>query len=83
MKTRRFPRVRIILAHMGGTVSVLAPRVAVLARHMGSELTEEECMEEFGKFWGDTALGSTVGMGLWKGEKGREKVLFGTDFPGG
>ena len=83
-KKRRYPRVKIILAHCGGSALFLAPRASVLSEHMGNELSPEECLEDFGSFYVETALcghGSTIQ--LVEDVLGRSKILFGTDFPGG
>jgi hypothetical protein len=37
-RKRKYARARIILAHLGGSTPFLAPRVAVLAGHMGCAL---------------------------------------------
>lgn len=80
-KKRRFSRVKIILAHLGGSAPFLAPRVAVLSAHMGCILSPEECIEDFSSFYFDTALSShrsTLGMDAMR----PERLLFGTDYPG-
>lgn len=85
-KKRRYPNVRIILAHMGGTVPFLAPRVAVLSRHMGSPLTPEEILEDFKTFYFDVALSAYKtnfdAIKSFIGENAHKQLLYGTDFPG-
>jgi 6-methylsalicylate decarboxylase len=87
-KTRRFSRLEIILAHMGGSTLALAPRVAGLARYMGATLSEDEILIEFRRFWWDTALSggaplmaavSTCGAETWSFG---DRILWGSDFPG-
>ncbi|TFY56305.1 hypothetical protein EVJ58_g7717 [Rhodofomes roseus] len=81
-KKRRFPNVKIILSHLGGSTLILAPRVAVLSRHMGSALTPEEIMDNFKTFYVDTALAAHEStLGLAKNFLAPDHVLFGTDFP--
>lgn len=82
-KKRRYPNVKIILSHCGGSALVLAPRVAVLAAHMGGTLAPEACLEDFGTFYVETALsGHGTILKLAESTVGRSKVLFGSDFPG-
>ncbi|KXN89653.1 2-amino-3-carboxymuconate-6-semialdehyde decarboxylase [Leucoagaricus sp. SymC.cos] len=79
---RRFPRVKIILAHLGGSTPFLASRVAILSRYMGCELTEEEILHDFRSFYYDTAL-SAWGPTLTAMDNlvPHTRILFGTDFP--
>lgn len=80
-KKRRFARVRIVLAHLGGSTPFLAPRVAALAAHMGCTLAPDACLADFSSFFLDTALAaheSTLGMCTIS----PHRLLFGTDFPG-
>ena len=82
-KKRRFPNVRIILAHLGGSTPFLAARVAALSRHMGCPLTHEEILEDFKSFYFDTALSSQeTTLTAMKSFVGPDRILFGTDFPG-
>ncbi|KZT12487.1 amidohydrolase 2 [Laetiporus sulphureus 93-53] len=81
-KKRRWSNVKIILAHLGGSLTSLAPRVARLSHYMGCELAPSEILEDFGSFYFDTALSahettlSAVESFAMPGH-----VLFGTDFP--
>jgi predicted TIM-barrel fold metal-dependent hydrolase len=88
-KTRRFSRLKIVLAHMGGSTLALAPRVAGLARYMGAQLSEDEILIEFQRFWWDTALSGGGGPlftacgaeeEVWGGFG--DRILWGSDFPG-
>lgn len=82
-KKRRYRDTKIILAHCGGSALCLASRVAALSAHMGCELTPEECMEDFGTFYVETALsGYGSVLQLTQTTVGRARMLFGTDFPG-
>ncbi|KDR83669.1 hypothetical protein GALMADRAFT_55386 [Galerina marginata CBS 339.88] len=80
---RKFPDVRIILAHLGGSTPFLASRVAVLSNHMGCILTPEEILDDFKTFYYETAL-SAYEPNLAAIEKfvQHDHILFGTDFPG-
>ncbi|RDB22663.1 Decarboxylase yanB [Hypsizygus marmoreus] len=81
-RKRKYPDVKIILAHLGGTTPLLAPRVAVLSNHMGCTLTPEEIMEDFKDFYYETAL-SAYGASLTAMDEfvQLDHILFGTDFP--
>lgn len=82
-RKRKYSDVKIILAHLGGATPFLAPRVAVLSRHMGSQLTTEEMLEDFKSFYYDTAL-TAYDATLTALDKfvQPDHILFGTDFPG-
>lgn len=83
-RKRKFPNVKIILAHMGGSTPSLAPRVAVLSNHMGCTLTPTEIMEDFKDFYYETALSAyNATLASLDVFVSPDHVLFGTDFPGG
>lgn len=74
---------KIILSHLGGSTLILAPRVAVLSRYMGSSLTPEEILADFKTFYVDTALAAyETTLATAKKFLPPEHVVFGTDFPG-
>ncbi|PPQ94033.1 hypothetical protein CVT25_009881 [Psilocybe cyanescens] len=80
---RKFPDVKVILAHLGGSVPVLAARVAVLSNHMGCILTPEEILEDFKTFYYETALsGYEANLAAIEKFVAHDHILFGTDFPG-
>ncbi|KAI0092009.1 hypothetical protein BDY19DRAFT_574059 [Irpex rosettiformis] len=80
---RRYPKVNIILAHFGGNVGALIPRVAALSAHMGSVLTAEEIIEDLCSFYLDSALSAHEStLRHVEGLVGRGRMLFGTDYPG-
>lgn len=82
-KKRRFSCARVILSHFGGSALALAPRVAVLAGHMGCKLSAEECIADFNSFFVESALSAHYStLQLAEGTVGRERMLYGTDFPG-
>lgn len=81
-KKRRYPNTKIILAHLGGSTLSLAPRVAVLSRHMGCSLMPEEILEGFKSFYYDTALSAhQTTLAAAEHFIDRNRILFGTDFP--
>ena len=82
-KKRRFPNVKIILSHLGGSTVWLAPRVAVLSAYMGAALTPEEIIEDFKTFYFDTALAaSETTLAAAETFVTPDRVLFGTDYCG-
>ncbi|KAI0940006.1 hypothetical protein AcV5_001228 [Taiwanofungus camphoratus] len=81
-KKRRFANVKIILAHLGGSTPFLAPRVAVLSRHMGCTLTPEAMLEDFKSFYYETALSAQeTTLTAMQAFVGPKRILFGTDLP--
>ncbi|OCH94140.1 amidohydrolase 2 [Obba rivulosa] len=81
-KRRRFPNVKVILAHMGGTLPSLAPRVAALSSYMGCSLSPEEIIQDFGSFYYDTALTAHhTTLTAIETLIAPNHLLFGSDFP--
>ncbi|RXW24705.1 hypothetical protein EST38_g1132 [Candolleomyces aberdarensis] len=82
-RKRQYPNVKIILAHMGGTVSSMAARTAVLSNYMGCTLSPEEILDDFKSFYFETAL-SAYGPALKAMEEFATPghLLWGSDFPG-
>ena len=79
----RYPNVEMILAHSGGTTIALAPRVAILSRHMGCALTADEILQDFRTFYYETALSAYEPTLLaLEAFVHPSRILFGTDFPG-
>ncbi|KAL1732056.1 hypothetical protein EV714DRAFT_271097 [Schizophyllum commune] len=79
---RKYPNVKIILAHLGGSMPYLAARVAALSPYMGCPLTPDEIMEDFRSFYFDTALSaSDVNLEMIEAFAGLDRVLYGSDFP--
>lgn len=82
-KKRRWPNLKIILAHLGGSTPFLAPRVAVLSGHMGCALSPDEILADFRTFYYDTALSShETTLAAMRAFVDDSHLLFGTDFPG-
>ena len=79
----RYPNVKIILSHAGGTLPYLATRAAHLTCDYGlGTMPAEEFLEGARSFYYDLALsGNEHTLGLLLGFARRERVLFGTDFP--
>jgi len=81
-RKRRYPDVKIILAHLGGSSIILASRVAVLSEYMGCELTADQILEDFRSFYFETALsGYEVNLLAAGAFADPDKILFGTDLP--
>ncbi|KAG7096875.1 hypothetical protein E1B28_004281 [Marasmius oreades] len=81
-RKRKYPDVKVILAHLGGSAPYLAPRVAVLSRHMGCPLTPNEIMDDFKTFYYETALSAhEVTLSAMQSFVSHDRILFGTDFP--
>ncbi|KAF5387766.1 hypothetical protein D9615_000473 [Tricholomella constricta] len=82
-RKRTYPNVKIILAHLGGTTPLLAPRVAVLSNHMGCPLMPEDILEDFKTFYYETALSSyNASLAALDKFVDPSRILFGTDVPG-
>jgi len=81
-KKRRYPNVRIILAHSGGSTAMLVSRVAVISSYLGSELSPEQIIEDFRTFYYETALsGFETDLVALENLAGLDRILFGTDYP--
>lgn len=81
-RKRKYSNVKIILAHLGGTVPFLASRVAVLSRHMGCPLTPEEILQDFKSFYYELALsGYETTLAAIQSFVPTDRILFGSDIP--
>jgi 6-methylsalicylate decarboxylase len=77
--TQRFPRVRVIVPHLGGTLPFLIQRLDHMAgRFMAGKGVPRE---ELSKFWYDTVNGYPPSLRLAIETFGLKKVVFGTDWP--
>jgi 6-methylsalicylate decarboxylase len=77
--TQRFPRVRVIAPHLGGTLPFLIQRLDHMAgRFMAGKGVPRE---ELSKFWYDTVNGYPPSLRLAIDTFGLEKIVFGTDWP--
>lgn len=82
-KKRKYPKIKIILAHLGGSTPMLAARVAGLSPYMGCPLSAEQILEDFRSFYFETALSSYAPTLTAMREFAEpDHILFGTDFPG-
>lgn len=83
---RRFPNIRFILAHAGGALPTLAPRIASIGslpwvpNPLG--LTHDEILASLGRLFYDTAIAGS-GSSLWPVIElaGTDQIVFGTDYP--
>jgi 6-methylsalicylate decarboxylase len=77
--TQRFPRVRVIVPHLGGTLPFLIQRLDHMAgRFMAGKGVPRE---ELSKFWYDTVNGYPPSLRLAIETFGLERIVFGTDWP--
>ena len=81
-KTRRFSRLELIFAHMGGSTLPLMSRVAGLSTYMGAPLSEEEILSEFRRYWWDAALSGSCATRIAESWGFGDRILWGSDFPG-
>jgi predicted TIM-barrel fold metal-dependent hydrolase len=82
--TRRFPRIRFILAHGGGALPYVAWRLSLapMIDRRFADLTGAGILEEVGRFWFDTAqaAGAPV-LAALREIASPSKLLFGSDWP--
>lgn len=74
-----FPRAVIHLANLGGTLALLADRIAMTAQRMG--LPAEMAGRRLRRTVVDTASFGAAGIGLAAATLGADRLLFGTDSP--
>lgn len=80
----RFPRIRFILSHAGGTLPYLAYRLSVLPWLIKRipQLSREQIYDGLRQFWYDTALSAgPQTLASLELVAAPERILFGTDFP--
>jgi 6-methylsalicylate decarboxylase len=80
----RFPSIRFILSHAGGTLPYLALRLELAPMIEASlqNMSRDEIRAGLGSFWYDTALASgSQTMGALSRVTAAEHVLFGSDWP--
>ncbi len=81
---KRYPRIRFLLSHAGGTLPFLAYRLSVLPWLIKRipQLSRDEIYDGLRQFYYDTALAAgPQTMGSLKIVAAPERILFGTDFP--
>ncbi len=81
--TTRYPDIRFVLSHSGGTLPFLAHRVAVFDRQTPfRENYPEGALACIRKFWFDTALsGDPTPLAGLAAVADPSRILFGTDYP--
>jgi predicted TIM-barrel fold metal-dependent hydrolase len=80
----RFPRIRFILSHAGGTLPFLAWRLSVapMIDKRLTQRTREQIFAGFKTFWYDNALASgRAPMGALSHIAAPERIVFGSDWP--
>jgi predicted TIM-barrel fold metal-dependent hydrolase len=80
----RFPRIKFILAHAGGTLPYLAWRLSVapLVDQRVAHLSAEHILAKLRGFWYDTAQAAgPQTMGVLNEVADPERILFGSDWP--
>ena len=78
----KYPHVKVILSHGGGTLAVLADRAAGMAQMMGCPLSPQEIIDGFRTFYYDVALTAApaaVAAVLELADPAR--LLYGSDLP--
>jgi len=81
-KLRRYPNVRWILAHAGGTIPYLAYRLSIAREWGGITQTPEDVLASLRTLYYDLALSTAPAVFQALQElAGPSHVLFGTDFP--
>ena len=81
---KRFPEIRIILAHAGGTLPYLALRLelAPLIEASLQSISRDQILTGLRSFWYDNALASGAQtMGALSRVTAREHIIFGSDWP--
>ena len=80
----RFPNIRFILSHAGGTLPYLAWRLSVapMIDKRLTQRTREQIFAGFKTFWYDNALASgRAPMGALSQIAAPERIVFGSDWP--
>jgi 6-methylsalicylate decarboxylase len=75
--TRDYPKIRVIVPHLGGTLHFLRLRLDGSLRGR----TDFKPSEELRRFWYDTVNENIPSLHCAREAFGAEKLLFGTDFP--
>ncbi len=81
-KVKRWPRIRWILAHAGGTIPFLAHRMAISGRWGCIRQDEEEILRALKSFYYDLTLNAAEeNYRFMKQFAGADHLLFGSDYP--
>lgn len=85
---RRFPNVKLVFSHAGGTAPYLAPRIALLdtmtnpANTLSIPESRAKALAGLRSFWYDTALSAVDSIFSTLADTvGLDRVVFGSDFP--
>jgi predicted TIM-barrel fold metal-dependent hydrolase len=76
---QRFPNVRVIFSHLGGTLPLLMERLDHMAERFMAGRGRPS--EELKKFWYDTANGDPAALRCACETLGVDRLLFGVDYP--
>lgn len=82
----RFPNIRWIFSHAGGTIPYLSNRIEVLSTNNPKlrEAIPQGFSAELKKFYFDTALSANAAtLGATRAEVSSDRILFGSDYPFG
>ncbi len=83
-KRRRYPNIRFILAHAGGTIPFLAWRIAAAPQidKRYASLSTDDIRADLRSFWYETAQAPGVeAFGALSHVAAPERILFGSDWP--
>ncbi len=72
--TRRYPHIRFIVPHLGGTLPFLSARIM-------RQNDDSTVIQELRKMYYDTVSGSPAALDIAAGAFGAGHLLFGTDYP--
>jgi predicted TIM-barrel fold metal-dependent hydrolase len=81
---RRYPNIRFILSHGGGTMPYIAWRLAVspMIDPRLKQRSPQEILADFKSFWYDSALvPAPQPMGALSRVAAKERIIFGSDWP--
>lgn len=77
--TAKFPNVRVIMPHLGGTLPFLMHRID---RPVRKDLPEQAPLQDVArKFWYDTVNGYAPALRCAREAYGIDRLVFGTDYP--
>lgn len=82
-KLRKFPRIRWIISHAGGTIPYIAYRLSTVAEEVkASELSRDEVLAAIKSLYYDVALSTAPSIfATLRDLAGTSHIIFGTDYP--
>ena len=82
-KLRKYPHIRWILSHAGGTIPFIAYRLTTVAEEVkASSLSRDEVLADIKSLYYDVALATDPGVfAMLKDMVGASHMMFGTDYP--